>query len=198
MGWRSTSGIVGYWQKLPTSKRPSSKSYLAVREGVVDELFVAKLSSDTSQARWSQVSPNIKQTTQYCRFLGQIWRDCTGHFCNWLPNLMSLKNVSLLLLCYKLISRIKISKIERYPFWILNDKIRYLQLMSELLKKKLLLRSFLLSKRCQKKALWIIVWSELQMFLMQFWWFPWHYFIFEEKWKSCWLTSFHWRLFLSI
>ena len=40
--------------------------------------------------------------------------------------------------------------------------------MSKLLKKKLLLWSFLLSKR------WFIVSSKLQMFLIRFWWFPPH------------------------
>ena len=82
-----------------------------------------------------------------------------------------------------------LAKIERYPFlhfhWrrkskLYNDKIKYLQLMSKLLKKKLLLWSFLMSKRCQNKALWI-VWSELRMFLIQFCWLPPHNFIFEVK-----------------
>ena len=44
MGWRPTNGIFGYWEKLPASTRPSSKSYLAVKKGVEDKLLVAKLS----------------------------------------------------------------------------------------------------------------------------------------------------------
>ena len=43
--WPNIKKIVGYWEKLPASKRPSSKSYLAVKKGVEDELLVAKLSS---------------------------------------------------------------------------------------------------------------------------------------------------------
>ena len=42
--WPNIKKIVGYWEKLLASKRPSSKSYLAVKKGVEDELFVAKLS----------------------------------------------------------------------------------------------------------------------------------------------------------
>ena len=42
--WLNITKIVGYWEKLPASKRPSSKSYLAVKKGVEDELLVARLS----------------------------------------------------------------------------------------------------------------------------------------------------------
>ena len=41
--WPNIKKIVGYWEKLPASKRPSSKSYSAVKKGVEDELLVASL-----------------------------------------------------------------------------------------------------------------------------------------------------------
>jgi len=40
--WPNIKKIFGYWEKLPASKRPSSKSYLEVKKGVADELLVAK------------------------------------------------------------------------------------------------------------------------------------------------------------
>ena len=82
--WLNITKIVGYCEKLPASKMLSSKSYLAVRQGVEDELLVAELSSTT-------ISPNIKQTTQCCCFFRKIWRYYPGHFCIWLSNLMSSK-----------------------------------------------------------------------------------------------------------
>ena len=35
--------MVAFWVGLPKSKRPSSKSYLAVKDSVGDPLFIAKL-----------------------------------------------------------------------------------------------------------------------------------------------------------
>ena len=51
-------------------------------------------------------------------------------------------------------------------------------------------------EKISEKKSWIIVWSEMQMFLTQFWWFPPHHFTFEVTWKNWWLSSFNWRLFL--
>ena len=89
--WLNITKIVGYCEKLPASKVLSSKSYLAVRKGVEDELLVAKLSSTTLQACYGCISPNIKQMTQCCCFFRKMWRYYPGHFCIWLSNLMSSK-----------------------------------------------------------------------------------------------------------
>ena len=37
------SRLVNYWELLPTSRRPSSKSYDDVVKGVKDDLIVAKI-----------------------------------------------------------------------------------------------------------------------------------------------------------
>ena len=98
MVWRPTSGIVGYWEKLPASKRPSSNSYLAVK-GVEDELLVVKLPFFKYIASLLQPNLTTYQTDDQCGcFLGKIWWDCTGYFCNLLPNLISSRNVNPLLL----------------------------------------------------------------------------------------------------
>ena len=39
-----TLAMVKFWNKPPKSKQPSSKSYMAVKDGVDDELITAKLS----------------------------------------------------------------------------------------------------------------------------------------------------------
>ena len=39
-------------------------------------------------------------------------------------------------------------------------------------------------EKISEKKSWIIVWSEMQIFLTQFWWFLPHHFTFEVTWKN--------------
>jgi len=41
--WENVKEVVKFWEKLPKSKRPSSKSYFAVKDAVDDPLIPAKL-----------------------------------------------------------------------------------------------------------------------------------------------------------
>ena len=41
--WDNVKKIIAFREGLPKSKRPSSKSYLAVKDSVGDPLFTAKL-----------------------------------------------------------------------------------------------------------------------------------------------------------
>ena len=41
--WDNVKKMVAFWEGLPESKRPSSKSYLAVKDSVGNPLFLAKL-----------------------------------------------------------------------------------------------------------------------------------------------------------
>ena len=41
--WDNVRKMVAFWEGLPKSKRPSSKSYLTVKDSVGDPLFTAKL-----------------------------------------------------------------------------------------------------------------------------------------------------------
>ena len=41
--WDNVKKMVAFWEGLPKSKRPSSRSYLTVKDSVGDPLFIAKL-----------------------------------------------------------------------------------------------------------------------------------------------------------
>ena len=41
--WDNVQKMISFWEKIPNSRRPSSKSYLAVKESVEDLLIIAKL-----------------------------------------------------------------------------------------------------------------------------------------------------------
>ena len=42
--WLNIEAMIKFWNKLPKSKQPSSKSYMAVKDRVSDKLITAKLS----------------------------------------------------------------------------------------------------------------------------------------------------------
>ena len=72
VGWRPTSGIVSYWEKLPASKRSFSKSYLVVKKGVEDDLLVVKLFFFKYIAILLQPNPTKYQTDNpMLSFLGK-------------------------------------------------------------------------------------------------------------------------------
>ena len=69
--WLNIFKIVDYWWKLPPSKRPSSKSYLAVKKAVEDNLIVTKLSFFSCIA--SLLQPYLtKYQTNKLPFLGKV------------------------------------------------------------------------------------------------------------------------------
>ena len=41
--WENIKKVYAFWESMPKSKRPSSKSYLYVQESLDDELIIAKL-----------------------------------------------------------------------------------------------------------------------------------------------------------
>ena len=41
--WDNVKKMVAFWEGFPKSKRPSLKSYLAVKDSIGDPLFIAKL-----------------------------------------------------------------------------------------------------------------------------------------------------------
>ena len=56
--WPNTEAMIKFWKKLPKSKQPSSKSYMAVKDRVDDQLITAKLSFFSFVA--SLVEPLLK------------------------------------------------------------------------------------------------------------------------------------------
>ena len=42
--WPNIEAMIRFWNKFPKSKQPSSKSYMAVKDGVGYKLITAKLS----------------------------------------------------------------------------------------------------------------------------------------------------------
>ena len=57
--WPNIEAIIKFWKKLPKSKQPSLKSYMAVKDGVDDKLITAKLSFFSFAA--SLVEPFLKK-----------------------------------------------------------------------------------------------------------------------------------------
>ena len=56
--WDNVYKIVNYWEKLPKSKRPKSKSYSNLKSAVLDDFTVAKLQCFSYIA--SKVEPYLK------------------------------------------------------------------------------------------------------------------------------------------
>ena len=57
--WPNIEAMIKFWNKLPKSKQPSSKSYMAVKDRVDDKLITAKLSFFNFVA--SLVEPFLKK-----------------------------------------------------------------------------------------------------------------------------------------
>ena len=57
--WPNIEAMIKFWNKLPKSKQPSSKSYMAVKDRVNDKVITAKLSFFSFVA--SLVEPFLKK-----------------------------------------------------------------------------------------------------------------------------------------
>ena len=152
--WPNIKKIVGYWEKLPASTRPSSKSYLAVKKGVEDELLLAKLSFFSYIASLLQPYLTKYQTDNLLLpFLGKdlerlhmsllqlVIKPDVLDKCGSPPALLQIDSSDKSI--YLKLKDIHFGFSTEEELKVYNGKIKYLQLMSKLFKKKLLLWSSL-------------------------------------------------------
>ena len=141
--WLNITKIVGYWEKLPASSMPSSKSYLAVKKGIEGELLVWKLSLFIYIASLLQPYLTKYQTDDLMLLI--LVKDLERLHRSFLqlvikPDVLEKCESPAALLQIDFSDKsIYLHFQRRRNLKIYNDKIKYLHLMSKLLKKKLLL-----------------------------------------------------------